>query len=153
VLVRGRRGRAGGVKTRGAIACATVLVAAAVGCAAWAAGMRTAATAPPTQHFVSRPDLRPPPVHVVTPAHGTAQGLVFIAPKKEVDQAGPMILDDRGNVVWFHPLDTHGVTDFRVQRYRGRVVLTWWRGETAKGVGNGRYVIADDSYHVVANVR
>src|SRR5262249_53869871 len=32
-------------------------------------------------------------------------------------------------------------------------VLTWWRGETAKGVGNGRYVVADDSYHVSANVR
>ena len=64
-----------------------------------------------------------------------------------------MILDDRGNVVWFHPLDTHGVTDFRAQRYRGRPVLTWWRGETAKGVGNGRYVVVDDSYHVIANVR
>ena len=63
-----------------------------------------------------------------------------------------MILDDAGQVVWFHPLDTHGVTDFRVQRYRGRPVLTWWRGETAKGIGNGRYVIADDSYHVIANV-
>jgi hypothetical protein len=60
---------------------------------------------------------------------------------------------NRANVVWFHPLDTHGVTDFRVQRYRGRPVLTWWRGETAKGVGNGRYIIADESYHVVANVR
>jgi hypothetical protein len=32
-------------------------------------------------------------------------------------------------------------------------VLTWWRGQTAKGVGNGRYVIADSSYRVIANVR
>ena len=39
-----------------------------------------------------------------------------------------------------------------MQRYRGRPVLTWWRGETAKGIGNGRYVILDDRYHVVANV-
>jgi hypothetical protein len=138
---------------RSGVACAVVLVAAAVGCAAWAGGTRTAANAPTTQDFVSRPDLRPPPVHVITPAHGTAPGYVFIAPKKEVDQAGPMILDDRGDVVWFHPLDTHGVTDFRVQRYRGRPVLTWWRGETKKGVGNGRYVVADERYHVIANVR
>ena len=78
------------------------------------------APTPPTQHFVTRPDLRPPPVHIVTAAHGTAPGYIFIAPKKEVDQAGPMILDDAGNVVYFRPLDTHGVTDFRAQRYRGR---------------------------------
>jgi hypothetical protein len=135
-----------------ALTCAVALLAAAVGCAAWAAGTRTAEEAPPTQHFVTRPDLRPPLVHVVTRAHATAPGLIFLAPKKAVDQAGPMILDNRGNVVWFHPLDTHGVTDFRVQRYRGRPVLTWWRGETAKGIGNGRYVVYDDSYRLVANV-
>ncbi len=91
-------------------------------------------------------------MHVVVPARDTAPGYVFVAPKKEVEQAGPMILDDQGEVVWFHPLDTHGVTDFRAQRYRGRPVLTWWRGETAKGIGNGRYVIYDDAYHVVGNV-
>ena len=102
--------------------------------------------------MTSRPDLRPPPVHIVTPAHGTAPGYIFIAPKKKVDQAGPMILDNAGKVVWFRPLDTHGVTDFRAQTYRGRPVLTWWRGETAKGIGNGRYVIADSSYHVIADV-
>jgi len=107
---------------------------------------------PPSQHFISRPDLRPPPVHIVTPAHDTAPGYIFIAPKKKVDQAGPMIVDDAGKIVWFRPLDTHGVTDFRAQTYRGRPVLTWWRGETAKGIGNGRYVIADNSYHVIANV-
>ena len=107
---------------------------------------------PPVQHFVSRPDLQPPPVHVVVPAHDTAPGLIFVAPKKEVVQAGPTILDNVGHVVWFHPLDTHGVTDFRVQRYRGKPVLTWWRGETAKGIGNGRYVVYDDRYHLLANV-
>src|ERR1051326_9150596 len=63
------------------------------------------------------------------------------APKKKVLQAGPMILDDQGNVVWFHPLDTHGVSDFRVQRYNGKPVLTWWRGQAPMGVGTGRYVI------------
>jgi hypothetical protein len=106
----------------------------------------------PTQHFVSRPELRPPVVRILVHRPGTAPGYVFIAPKKKVDQAGPLILDDDGNVVWFHPLDTHGVTDFRVQRFHGKPVLTWWRGETAKGIGNGRYVIADPSYHVLANV-
>jgi hypothetical protein len=132
----------------------TRVAVAAVALAALAAsaGAGTAAKRPAFQHFLSRPDLRPPPVHIVRRAPGTAPGYIFIAPKKEVDQAGPLILDDAGTVVWFHPLDTHGVTDFRVQRFHGRPVLTWWRGESAKGIGNGRYVIVDDSYRVIGNV-
>src|SRR2546427_7110633 len=58
-----------------------------------------------------------------------------------------MILDDKGQVVWFRPLGpTIGVTDFRTQRYRGRPVLTWWRAEATPG-GDGNYTIFDDSYH------
>src|SRR5512133_1398886 len=132
------------------VALTLAVLAALVVCAGATTASRAAA--PPAQHFLTRPDVRPPVVHVVGRARGTAPGYIFIAPKKEVDQAGPLILDDAGNVVWFHPLDTHGVTDFRVQRYRGRPVLTWWRGESAKGIGNGRYVIVDDKYHVIANV-
>jgi Arylsulfotransferase (ASST) len=132
------------------VALTLAVLAALVACAGATSASRAAP--PPAQRFLSRPDVRPPLVHVVKRARGTAPGYIFIAPKKEVDQAGPLILDDAGNVVWFHPLDTHGVTDFRVQRYRGRPVLTWWRGETAKGIGNGRYVIVDDKYHVIANV-
>ena len=111
-----------------------------------------AAPPPPTQHFRSRPDLTPPTVEVTTAAHGTAPGLLFLAPKREVAQAGPMILDDDGRVVWFHPLDTKGVADFKVQRYDGRPVLTWWRGRADKGVGDGYYVIADESYRQIATV-
>jgi hypothetical protein len=108
---------------------------------------------PPSQHFVSRPDLRPVPVSVRTPAHGTAPGYVFLAPKKDVDQAGPLILDDRGQVVWFDPLSTHGVTDFRVQTYSGKPVLTWWQGQSDKGIGDGHYVIMDDHYRQIATVQ
>jgi hypothetical protein len=78
---------------------------------------------------------------------------VFLAPKKDVDQAGPLILDDSGQVVWFDPLPTHGVTDFRVQTYRGRPVLTWWQGQSDKGIGNGHYVIMDDRYRKIATVQ
>ncbi len=88
-----------------------------------------------------------------TPAHGTAPGYVFLAPKKDVDQAGPLILDDRGQVVWFDPLSTHGVTDFRVQTYRGKPVLTWWQGQSDKGIGDGHYVIMDDHYRQIATVQ
>jgi hypothetical protein len=136
------------MKRAWALLAAVALLAGCGGTAAEQAGTAK----PPAQHFLSRPDLQPPPVHVRVPAHDTAPGLIFVAPKKEVVQAGPMILDNLGHVVWFHPLDTHGVTDFKVQRYRGRPVVTWWRGETAKGIGNGRYVVYDDRYHLIANV-
>ena len=108
---------------------------------------------PPMQHFVSRPDLKPPPVKVLGDPGATSRGYVFLAPKMKVVQAGPMILDDKGQVVWFKQLDTHGVSDFRVQRYRGKPVLTWWRGQAPMGVGTGRYVIYDDTYHQIAQVR
>jgi hypothetical protein len=108
---------------------------------------------PPTQHFRSRPNLKPPIVRIRTRAHGTAPGDIFIAPKMAVVQAGPMIVDNQGQVVWFHPLNTKGVTDFRVQHYRGKPVLTWWRGRAVQGVGNGYYVIDDASYRQIAQVR
>jgi Arylsulfotransferase (ASST) len=112
----------------------------------------SAGTRPPFRHYHSRPDLRPPPVQILKQARRTAPGYIFIAPKKNVDQAGPLILDNRGRVVWFRPLDTHAVTDFRVQRYRGRPVLTWWHGHPDEGDGESGYSIYDDRYRLVAHV-
>ncbi len=106
--------------------------------------------AQPAQHFRSRPDLTPPPVKVVTPARGTTAGYLLLAPKRAVAQAGPMILDDRGEVVWFRPLETMAVAEFRAQRYGGRPVLTWWQGRAPMGVGDGYYVIVDESYNEIA---
>jgi Arylsulfotransferase (ASST) len=109
---------------------------------------------PPSRTYHSRPDLKPPLVQIKTPARGVAPGYIFIAPKMVVAQAGPMIMDNRGEVVWFKPLNTRGVTDFRVQHYRGEPVLTWWRGRVSdQGVGDGWYVIYDTSYKPVAEVR
>src|SRR4029453_4538170 len=70
-------------------------------------------------------------------------------------EAGPMMRDTRGSVVVFHPVKfTKGVTDFRAQRYKGKPVLTWWRGRLSNvGVGDGWYVIYDDSYRPIAEVR
>jgi hypothetical protein len=136
-----------------AVALVVLLALTACGGSSQTTTTTTAAKHFAVQRFVTRPDLQPPPIRVLRAAHDTAPGYLFAAPKKQVKQAGPLILDDAGNVVWFMPLDTHGVTDFKVQTYQGRPVLTWWRGQTAKGVGNGRYVIADASYRVIADVR
>ena len=53
----------------------------------------------------------------------------------------------------FRPLEIKGVADFRVQHYRGKSVLTWWRGKAPMGVGSGYYTIYDTSYHQIAQVR
>jgi Arylsulfotransferase (ASST) len=108
---------------------------------------------PPTQHFRSRPGLTPPPVQIHTAAHSTARGYIFLGAKAKVVQAGPMIVDNRGQLVWFNPLDTHGVADVKVQRYRGKPVITWWRGRAPMGVGSGYYAIYDNRYRVIARVR
>ena len=136
---------------------ARIALVAAASLAVAACGTHSRRAAPPTpalpsQHFVSRPDLRPPAVRIRTAAHHTAPGYIFLAPKMAVAQAGPMIVDNAGHVVWFRPLDTKGVTDFHVQRYRGKRVLTWWRGRAPMGVGSGSYVIADSSYRVIKTV-
>jgi len=83
-------------------------------------------------------------VEVNAQADSVAPGYIFVAPKEgRTGQGGAMILDDRGQVVWFHPLQGKGrVLDFKAQTYQGRPVLTW--KETPGG-----YVIYDDSYREI----
>jgi hypothetical protein len=112
---------------------------------------RSSDAAPPYQHLLTRPGLRPPEVTILHPATGTAPGYIFLAPKnKGVEQAGPMIIDNSGQLVWFDPLPTKGVTDFKVQTYRGRPVLTWWQGKLGRGYGvGGGYMILDSAYRLI----
>jgi hypothetical protein len=96
--------------------------------------------------FRSRPDLTPPAVEIIAQGHDTAPGYIFLAPEKgDARQGGPMIVDDRGEVVWFRPLRGGGrAHDLKVQSYRGRSVLTWMNGALHE------YVIADHSYREIA---
>jgi hypothetical protein len=148
---------AAGVNSRVAfIAVLSVAAFTVTACGAKKKATKAAAPPPPFQHFHSRPDLKPPVIKIETRAHGTAPGLIFLAPKMVVAQAGPEIVDNAGNVVWFLPLAQKGkvgVADFRVQRYHGKPVLTWWRGRAPKGVGSGYYAIYDTSYRRIARVR
>ncbi len=110
--------------------------------------------------YHSRPDLHPPEIEIRHPAQGTAPGHIFISPKKVFGakprknlQSGPMIVDDGGQLVWFAHNDGGNVTDFRVQRYRGRPVLTWWEGRQVLGTGEGEVQIADQHYQPIKRVR
>ena len=102
--------------------------------------------------FRSRPDLAPAAAEVTTQAReGTGSDYVFVALKEGVGVHGPMILDDRGQLVWFEKYIT--ARDFKAQYFRGRPVLTWWEGSVVTGHGVGEYVIFDDSYKQIARVR
>ena len=103
--------------------------------------------------FTSRPDLNPPLVEVTTSLPSAAPGYIFLAPTSGPSQLGPLIIDETGEPVWFHPLpadSTKAVHNFRVQTFRGHQVLTWWEGQYANGFGQGEYVIFDSSYREIA---
>ncbi|HEX6024424.1 MAG TPA: arylsulfotransferase family protein [Solirubrobacter sp.] len=110
---------------------------------------------PPDQQFHSRPDLRPPQMTVETLRGQTAPGKLLLAPKRRPGQRGVAILDERGTLVWWRPMRGDLIAnDLRVQRFRGRPVLTWWEGRTNdRGYGKGSWVIADTSYREIARVR
>jgi hypothetical protein len=108
-----------------------------------------------TQSFHSRPDLQPPALTVTAQSAAVAAGEIFVAPYTGPGQAGPMMLDSSGAMVWFKPLARDAfATNFRVQEYLGKPVLTWWQGDiSVHGFGLGEGEIADQSYTDIARVR
>jgi hypothetical protein len=118
-------------------------------------------------HFVTEPALTPPKITVnksskrarghgdvlLTPlpspvVHPESNNTVTINP---VGPGGPMIVDGAGNLVWFRQLAPPEVAaNLRLQRFRGRKVLTWWEGTvTPAAFGLGGGVIANHAYNVI----
>ena len=90
---------------------------------------------------------------MTTAKAGRAPGHVFLAPKAGRGQDGPMIIDDRGDLVWFKPTPGKIPADFRVQTYQGKPVLTWWEGQLFVGDGDGVGQVYDTNYRPVTTVR
>jgi hypothetical protein len=108
------------------------------------------------QSFHSLPDLHPPVVTVHQPAGAaSAPGLIFAAPLLGAAQSGPMIFDQSGRLVWFHPLPAgQQAADLRTQSFRGKDDLTWWQGRMLQlGYGVGEDVVANANYKTVTVVR
>ncbi len=120
-------------------------------------------------HFVGLPFLLPPRI-AVHRGSGSPGGDIFLTPLpspvvhpesnnaitiKPVGPGGPMIVDSRGRLVWFHQVSPPDVaTNFRPQRFAGHEVLTWWQGPvTTSAFGLGEGVIADTSYRTLRTVR
>ncbi len=103
-------------------------------------------------YFRSRPDLEPAAV-TITKRDPDAAGDIFIAPQVGPLQQGPEIIGPDGGLIWFDPLPTdYAATDFRVQTYQGRPVLTWWQGNETAGVGNGQDIIMNGYYQVMKTI-
>jgi hypothetical protein len=108
------------------------------------------------QHFGSAPELTPSALRVTTPPRpGASAGDLFLAPYQARGTAGPMIAEQNGAMVWFHPLPQgHQATNFRVQEYEGKEVLTWWQGRIIEvGFGQGEDVVYDSAYKQIATIR
>ncbi len=108
------------------------------------------------QHYASAPQLTPSTVTITKPAGAAAApGDLFMAPYQGLGAPGPMIAEQNGQLVWFHPLPPHDTaTNFRVQSYQGQPALTWWQGRIIKvGYGEGEDVIYNNAYQPIATVR
>ncbi|MGH2852907.1 MAG: arylsulfotransferase family protein [Solirubrobacteraceae bacterium] len=112
------------------------------------------------QHYLSAPEVTPSTVTITAPKDGlpappAASGYLFLAPYQGLGSPGPMIAEQNGALVWFHPLPRgESATNLQVQTYAGHPVLTWWQGRILRvGFGVGEDVIYDSSYHQLAAVR
>jgi hypothetical protein len=129
------------------------LVIVAVGLLGVVSGVRMASPSPNSgaagsvRTFASRPDLHPPVVTVTSQASHVGPDNVFLT------LAGPLIVDNGGEPVWYLPLHGQGSADLRVQEYRGQPVLTWWEGQNEPTFGEGEWVIADTSYRQIRRIR
>jgi hypothetical protein len=106
------------------------------------------------QHFRSRPDIEPPGIVIGKRSGEAAQGDIFTAPYNGPGRAGPMIFEESGNLVWFHPLpDGTEAANLQVQQLDGKPVLTWWQGYIPpQGFGEGEEIIDDASYRQIARI-
>ena len=135
---------------------------AAAGAAALAEGRtaRAASLAAPTPAptlgpFATEPGWTAPSLVVNTAPVGVAPGYIFAAPflfgTPRAGGAGPIVLDNTGQPVWYLPLSTVQGMNFSVQTYRGTPVLTWYEGKLNMVYG-GSCVIYDSTYHEVKRV-
>jgi hypothetical protein len=114
------------------------------------AGAATLRSPNDVRRFYSRPDLRPPRLRVLRA--GRSDRYLFLAPSSGPGQRGVLILDDRGEVVWFRPTTPATAMNFRTALFRGEPVLTWWEGKAELGLGVGVHVIVDSTYREIARL-
>ncbi|HEY6539207.1 MAG TPA: arylsulfotransferase family protein [Candidatus Dormibacteraeota bacterium] len=107
----------------------------------------------PTTTYLTMPSVHVPQLSVAVTA-SLGGGYIFESPQGGTVLGGPMIVDGKGNLVWFEPLPpTVVAADFRVQTYHGEPVLTYWQGKITDGHGNGVDIVMNSSYQVIATIK
>lgn len=103
----------------------------------------------------SRPGFKPPVLDVKTLTPAATQGKIFFAPKTD----GMTITDRQGRILWFRPVGYGGtgnqIYNFRTQRYRGKPVLTYWKGASSLiGYSQvGHFEILNRNYRRIARFK
>ena len=106
----------------------------------------------PTTSYVSMPGVKVPKLKVTIPS-SLGGGYIFESPQGGTTLGGPMIVNGKGQLVWFEPLPPEVVAaDFRVQTYQGKPALTFWEGKIIDGHGDGEDVIMNSSYQVIKTI-
>jgi EmrB/QacA subfamily drug resistance transporter len=114
--------------------------------------------------YVSDRALHPPVVRSDAPtdANKLAPGYILMTNFYDlnyppmVGQSGPLVLDNRLQPVWFHPISESEVAgNLSMQTYEGKPVLAWWQGVITNtgATEKGAYVIVDQHYRTVATLR
>ena len=99
------------------------------------------------------PGVQVPALKVSVPS-SLGGGYVFESPQGGTKLGGPMIVNGKGQVVWFDPLPPTVVAeDFRVETYQGKPALTFWEGEITVGIGIGEDIIMNSSYQVIKTIK
>jgi hypothetical protein len=119
-----------------------------------------------TSSFLSAPNLHPPTLHTDRPTVGKqlAGGYFLVdnfpnlatAGSSFVGQSGPMVLDNKLQLVWFNPdFNQNEVTlNLEAQRYAGKPVLSWWQGVISNtgATVSGSDVVVGQNYRKVATL-
>jgi hypothetical protein len=108
-----------------------------------------------SQSFYSQPGMQAPIMAVTTPDRDPTAGDIFTTNGPGPGQYGALIYAPDGRLIWFEKLSGGATAEnLSVQSYRGRRVLTWWKGRVLSlGFGQGEDIVMDSSYRTIATVR
>jgi hypothetical protein len=105
-----------------------------------------------TVTFHSRPDLAAPRMSIEAETRAGAD-LLFVTPRYGGHGEGVMILDADGELVWLHRVPGRSAVGLQPTRYQGAPAVQWWEGVIDRGLGDGEFVIMDETYRELARVR
>jgi hypothetical protein len=61
--------------------------------------------------------------------------------------------DAAGDLVWMRRVPGRAAADLHPVTWRGRPALAWWEGTIEQGLGDGEFVLVDETYREAARIR